>query len=395
MHKFILLTSNDPWLPPKGGTSAFAHQLLEVYQEEIAIVSMTEEDTSTGKWIDRDYKNKSIKWFCLGRATKNPRIIPSRLIYLVFLLRNIKRIESFGVERILIDSPEAIWGISRKWESICYFFHGVNNPVSNSKIRLWRGFGKFFERYFVSRLYRLKPECILAAADERELQKFNIRTRFNSKVGNIITFPTRVDNNVFFPVDDKASLRIKLNIQTKHVFSVVGRLAWVKGWDLILDGFKLFNMEFPDSSLIFVGEGEDRCKIEDKVLLLNLQGAVVITGMIKPSMVAEYINIADLCLVGSFYEGWSVAMCEMLACGKLIVTTNISGAEDMVINGSNGYIVKERDPVKYAEAMKQALNLHNGSLVSLRLAEKYLLRDLKYTLDTLWPRTDTHSKVGN
>jgi hypothetical protein len=67
----------------------------------------------------------------------------------------------------------------------------------------------------------------------------------------------------------------------------------------------------------------------------------------------------------------------------------------MVINDRNGYIVKERDPEKYAEAMKKALTLQDGNLISLRLASKYMLKDLKQALDSHWLRNEPHAEIDN
>lgn len=396
MNKFILLTSKDPWLAPTGGTSSFASQLLHEYKDVIAVASMTSEKVSARRWIDRRYHNWDIKYLCLGRSSSHSkRLIPERVLFFGRVLINKRKIKELGIRNIFVDSPEAILALSPNWSSICYIFHGLNNPVSNSRYKSFRRLGAIFENIVLNKLKKLSPDCILAAADNRAITEYIKRTNFKAEVGTIIPFPTRVDDEIFYPTENIEALRIKLDIKAPIVFTVVGRLSAIKGWHLLIDAFEIFKKTYPDSFLVFVGGGEDREEIEAKVAILNLEDSVLITGMINPTRVAEYINIADLCLVGSFYEGWSVAMCEMLACGKTIVSTDISGAEDMVINDRNGYIVKERDPEKYAEAMKKALTLQDGNLISLRLASKYMLKDLKQALDSHWPRNEPHAEIDN
>ena len=55
---------------------------------------------------------------------------------------------------------------------------------------------------------------------------------------------------------------------------------------------------------------------------------------------STYLGAADLVFVGSFEEGWSTAMVEALACGKPIISTNISGANDMIIPNEKWYNIR-------------------------------------------------------
>lgn len=384
MAKFVLLTPKDPWLSPSGGTSTFAKQLLQVFKEDVAIVSMSTQDFVSGQWIDRNFQNTKIKFFCLGKNNLKKGILPARIHFLIRIILNNRRIKKLGVKRIFIDSPESLFFLASGWESVCYMFHGLNNPVKHSRYIFLQWLGTAFEKFFLYKLERFHPACILAAADKITIENFNKSTGFQNKVGNIISFPTRVDNEIFEPIDNIESLRKNLNIRSKIVFTVNGRLAWIKGWDLLLESFSLFNQKNPDSLLIFVGDGEDYNKIETKIKKLKLDENVKITGFVSPKEVAKYINVADLCLVGSFREGWSVAMCEILACGKGMVTTNVSGASDMVINGKNGFIVEERTPKEFFNAIELALKLIDKEANSYELSKKYFLSTLKSDIEHLW-----------
>ena len=240
MSKFILITSKDPWLSPSGGTSAFARQILQVFKENIAVVSMTTEDMIEGQWVDRIFQGTKIKYFCLGKNNIKKGLLPARIHFSFKIILHNKGIKGLGVKRIFIDSPESVFVLSRGWESICYIFHGLNNPVTHGRYQFLRGLGIAFEKLFIYKLKKIKPHCILAAADIKTIENFNNLTGFQNKVGNIISFPTRVDNNIFTPTDNIKSLRKELNIKAKVVFTITGRLAWIKGWDLLLESFSLF-----------------------------------------------------------------------------------------------------------------------------------------------------------
>ena len=50
------------------------------------------------------------------------------------------------------------------------------------------------------------------------------------------------------------------------------------------------------------------------------------------------------------------ALCEASACGKAIVTTNVPGCKDAVINNQTGILVPPRDFLSLAKAIKRLLN---------------------------------------
>jgi glycosyltransferase involved in cell wall biosynthesis len=55
----------------------------------------------------------------------------------------------------------------------------------------------------------------------------------------------------------------------------------------------------------------------------------------------------------SYYrEGIPRSILEAMAAGRAIVTTNLPGCRDTVVEGRNGHLVPPRDPVALAKAME-------------------------------------------
>ena len=79
-----------------------------------------------------------------------------------------------------------------------------------------------------------------------------------------------------------------------------------------------------------------------------------------------------------------MAMLEALACGRVVVSTEVSGARDMIEQGRNGRMVQGRDPRRFAAAMTEALEMESPSPVSLKIAERYSLTNLRSDLSMLW-----------
>ena len=94
--------------------------------------------------------------------------------------------------------------------------------------------------------------------------------------------------------------------------------------------------------------------------------------------------MADQFVMGSFKEGWSTSLVEAVACGTRCVVTAFSSSEEMVENGHNGFVLKDRNESLFAESMSKALllpleNVQEASLKIRRLAVQNLKEDfLKY-----------------
>jgi glycosyltransferase involved in cell wall biosynthesis len=226
---------------------------------------------------------------------------------------------------------------------------------------------------------------VLAAADAASIAAYVARSEHRLRKSDIISFPTRVDTSVFQP-NDKECARGQLGLPSNACIVVtVGRLHWAKGWDLLIDAFKLFRMPRDDAHLVFVGDGQDRPKIETRIKANGLSESVHITGYLDATSIAVYLNAADIFVLGSLAEGWPTVVVEALATGKAIVSTRVSAITELVENGENGYIVETRDPHEFCNAMNAALRLDGATSYSVAKAQRYALSGLADDLGRLWP----------
>lgn len=384
----LLLTGKDPWADPTGGQTTFARHLIMAFGSQMAVSSHSEDPRlSKGKWIKRTFEGEKI-WFFNRGPLKNDHKppYPERIEVYLKAKKFMFQLWKNDFKGILLDAPELLFAAKKfHWRSACYSFAGVNNPVENSRYLWARFFGTIFEKYFIQSLKQLHPDVMIAAADTKAIEGFLKRIAVTSENFHLHKFPTRVDTNLFKPIP-KASVREKLNIpQQSKVIVATGRLCWVKGWDLILKSVSYLKRSFPDILVFLVGDGEDHSKILNLAKALGITENVRITGFLPQEEVVCYMNAADVCIVGSYKEGWSVAMCEMIACGKKIVSTDVSGATDMIIEGLNGYIAKGRDPKNFAKTIKKAIDLPSATEHSLKIAKKFSLSTLRNDLKAIWP----------
>lgn len=389
----IYISPGDPWGAPRGGQTAFAKQALEAFGNRFAVVSPAEvDDVPVGRWTLGDWRGTPIWRFNVGSyAPKNKSrapLIPRRVVFRALIKKFLPEIYKIDAKNVFCDSPELL-GVLKKyrWDSFCYRFAGLNNPVEFSRYERYRFLGAWFHRRMLANLTELKPDLLLAAADKETTERFERENEALLKGLALESFPTRFDPGVFYPTDGWEERR-ELGWEENYPrLLITGRISWQKGWDLALESLAVLKKTFPKPKLIFVGDGEDRAKIEKRVRELALQNETRIEGFLPPSEVRKRLAACDLYLISSLREGWSVASTEALACGKRIVATNVSGVAETVVDGKNGFIVKTREPQDFARAICDALNLptkDNVNEFSLESSARFSKERLRLDWSALW-----------
>lgn len=384
--EFVYIESSNFDNFPTGGTLSFSKQMLKVFGNRMALVGFVTDKTICGKWVIKEFNNVPYYFFGIqkinNREGKKP-LIPARLTSYFYLKKYLKEIQSINVEKVFTRTPQFAIALSNsKFLNKCFCFAGTTNSVEISRYSILRKLAYKYEKKLFNSLKKFN--VILASADKEAIKSLIQRSNSLLQIDNVYSFPTRFDDNIF-KYKDKIICRNELNLDINSlILIVVGRLSWVKGWDLILDSFSDFHKKNKNSILLFVGDGEDKTKILSKVDKLNLNDKVFLLGKKRQEELALYINAADLFLVGSYYEGWSNAMIEALGCGKTIISTNISGASEMIEEGKNGYIITNRDHFLFSKKIEEALLIKNSIEYSLNLSIKYSLSTLAIDLENLW-----------
>ena len=357
---------------PLGGTLSFAKQMMDSFKDQLVLVGLTTDDlTPVGKWIKLRINNVSYDFFAIRKVkigSKKP-FIPERLKSYFALLIHKKKIRAFrlNIKNVFIESPDALLAI-KDWgyPNICFRSPGVVNMLVAS--RFW--YAKYFATLSQKFIYKAlkKVNKIFASADNKAIESFVEKSKNTISAVDIIQFPTRVDTSIFKPIG-KIACREKLNLATNSIIIVsTGRLGEYKGWKFMIDCFTEFNKIKKDSVFFLLGEGEDRAKIESYINKLELKNKIFITGSLTHTQIADYLNAADIFIMGSYVEGWATSLMEAVNCSKPVCVTDFGSASDMVENGKNGFVVLDRNEKEFVEKM----------LACLRLDELELAKKQKY-----------------
>lgn len=135
-------------------------------------------------------------------------------------------------------------------------------------------------------------------------------------------------------------------------FIFIARLLAEKGIFEYLAAARLVRQRYPDVEFIVLG-GLD----PDNPTALTpeqLQGVVDESVIIYPghvSNVHEWIADSHVFVLPSYREGIPRSTQEAMAIGRAVITTNVPGCRETVIEGLNGFLVPPWDPQALAEKM--------------------------------------------
>ena len=157
---------------------------------------------------------------------------------------------------------------------------------------------------------------------------------------------------VYTPLNDYIALgKEKASEGPAFDFAIlmISRLTREKNIDLALEALADIIKQKPQTSLIIVGEGPERVKLEKKAQALNLGAHVSFEGWKED--LTPYFRASDLYLLTSWYEGYGLAVTEAMAAGLPVVMTDVGIAGDIVKDGESGLIV----PVGSKDGAREAI----------------------------------------
>lgn len=384
--RIIYIECCDYEAHPVGGHLSFAKRMLTAFGDELALVGVTSDDTPVGRWTSVLRQGQRFHFFSVGRIHTVPLrpIIPARLRFHLQLKRYRKQILSLGLRDAIVGCPEGLLAVHNwNWDYLLHHFHGVANPLLNSRYWWSPLLAARFEKYLIASLSRV--DTILASADETAVAGLIERSHGQLRRAMIHLQPTCVDTTVFRP-GDKAEARTAVGLPHDAVIAVAcGRLSVVKGWQLLLDALGVWIQDVPNGILCFVGDGEDRRALESEVRDRNLGAQVRVEGFKTEQEVARYLQASDLVVLASLSEGWPTCLVEAIACGKPIVSTAVSGAEVIVNFARNGRVLPDRDPVAFARAMRNVLQVHSPATKAAEVDQRFGIAAMTAALRKVCP----------
>lgn len=152
----------------------------------------------------------------------------------------------------------------------------------------------------------------------------------------------------WFNNDIRSKYREEFNINSKLVIGHVGRLSIEKNHKFLLEIFKSIHKLDNTAILVIVGDGQLKYELKKLVKEYGLDNNVIFTG--KRRDICEIMQMMDIFIFPSIYEGLPVSIVEAQASGlPCIVSSNVT--EQIKLTDLVEFISLDKSPEEWAEVV--------------------------------------------
>ncbi len=155
---------------------------------------------------------------------------------------------------------------------------------------------------------------------------------------------------------DRAAVRARLGIAADRlVVGVIARISPLKGHEFVIRAAPQIVEEHPNVTFLFVGEGHIHAEMEELARQQNVYDHIVWAGLRPYREIPELIAAMDLVVHTSLREGLARVLPQALLSGVPVVSYDVDGAREVVVNGRTGWLVEPESIGGLAQAVNEAL----------------------------------------
>ena len=220
----------------------------------------------------------------------------------------------------------------------------------------------FAPRHFEIGLDKLVDTARLIVTETDYAAQF-LRERFPQRADSV----RRIYNGLDLAEFERADFS-----STPPLIIAVGRLIAKKGFAeliracaLLAERGKLFRCEI-------IGEGPLENELRAQIDQLNLQNRFVLSGAKPQREVRQHLAAASVFVLPSVLDpeggmdNLPTVIMEAMATGLPVISTNIAGIPEMVVQNETGFLVQPADPIALAKAIEDVID---DRLLAQRLGE--------------------------
>jgi len=152
-----------------------------------------------------------------------------------------------------------------------------------------------------------------------------------------------IPNPLSFYPDEKAKSENKIVL-------AVGTQNYQKGYDRLLESWKIISKKYPDWTLKIYGKIDKSLQLESLANTLDIVDTTEFHSPVK-DIVKQYLN-ASIYVMSSRSEGFGMVLIEAMACGVPTIAFDCpSGPKNIINDGVDGFLVPNNNVKAFSEAM--------------------------------------------
>jgi glycosyltransferase involved in cell wall biosynthesis len=305
---------------------------------DVAVISPSQSNFVNSSEILNDSQKLSFRHIhiSINRVSLNPF---ASLKYILFLSKILK---SERPDRVLLYGPKiVIFG------SIASRIAGVHKVYSTIT-----GLGYAF----ASQSLKAKFLSVLFKALYKVALSFNAKVFFqNSDDRNYFLTNTLVNNNKSLLINGSGvninEFQPRAKLDQRYIFLMIARIIPEKGVYEFVQAARIVKQKHPNIVFQLLGpfESESPAILPQTASDWNKEG--VIEYISEKSDVKPFIANCNTFVLPSYREGTPKSVLEAMAMGKPIITSDVPGCREPVIDRVNGYLVPPRNSHLLAESM--------------------------------------------
>lgn len=217
---------------------------------------------------------------------------------------------------------------------------GIGSSLTYSKLK-----------FIIIKLYRracIKARLVFFQNDSN--RDFFITNKMVDENNTILLPGSGVNINKFYPLK-------KENMDKKIKFLFIGRLMKEKGIDEYLKAANIVTKTYKNVEFQIIGSYEE--KKYKEILLKNQNKMITYLGVSDD--VRNEIKEVDCIINASYHEGMSNILLEGAAMEKSLIAPNIPGCKEIIDEGVNGYLFKEKSVLSLQEKIIKFIELSDES----------------------------------
>ncbi len=289
---------------------------------------------------------------CTNPVVSNPR-------YLMSLFKLLPKLDIDKKAIIHAQRPDMLVpaAICKAKNPLVISLHGAHDmAVFDKKGRLYGWV------YRILQFAAFKKSSALIAVDKQTSEHY--ARMYPWAKSKLTTIPIGVDMELFRPGSgEKLRNHLGIGIEDKVVL-FVGRLEKEKNLPFLVKAFERISEQILHSHFLIIGKGREEQALRSEVRDRGLK-SIMLLGEVNHDSIPDYMNLADVFVLGSHYEGSPNTIKEALACNTPVVSVDV-GDVAQVLAGLEGCYIAKKNVEDFAEKLEVVLN----SEMSINTREK-------------------------
>ena len=226
---------------------------------------------------------------------------------------------------------------------------------------------------YIAKYWRRKQEKAI-----RKLDAFVVLTHEDAQSWNEVRKSIVIPNMMTIETDVVSTCKGKTIIS-------VGRYSEQKGYDLLIESWKIVAQKHPDWCINIYGEGELKDSLQQQINTANLQQQIKLCQPVT-NITKKYLE-STFYVMSSRFEGFGLVLMEAMNCGLPIVSYACPcGPKDIITEGEDGFLVKVNDEIELANKLNLIIEdkslMKSMSHAAIEKVQHYTIKNIiSYWMD--------------